>query len=75
MNIRKILALAFVAVCMASARASAAVDSTAFVNLRTDATTFVGYALGAVVVVISAILGIKGLVFAYNRIAARMGRS
>jgi len=69
---KKTLAAFILSVAVAS---QAAVDSTAFVSLRTDATTFVGYALAAVVVVISAILGIKGLVFAYNRIAARMGRS
>jgi len=74
MNVRKYLAAAFAAVCLSAGRAAAAVDSTAFVSLRTDATSMVGFALTAISVVILAVLGIYGLLFAFQRIKARLGR-
>jgi len=73
MNVKKYLAATFAAVCLNAARASAAVDSTAFVTMRTDSLSVVGYALAAVAAVVLAILGIKGLIFAYNRISKRLG--
>lgn len=45
-----------------------------FDSLKNKGVLYVGYAVGIVVVVLAAMLGLYGLVWAFNRIKARFGR-
>lgn len=71
---KKFFALALALLAFGANRAMAAVDSTAFVAMREDASDMAGYAQNALIPVLMIILGIAGILFAWKKIQARLGR-
>jgi len=72
--LKKYLAPVAALALLASNAVHAAVDSTAFVAMREDASDMAGYAQNALIPVLMIILGIAGILFAWKKIQARLGR-